>query len=183
MSKHVKDNFITLLIEATDKRVVAYSPILAEIGGSAKAGIFLSQLLYWWGKGKDPQWIYKTIAEIEKETHLTRSQQDCAIRDWKRLGVIEVEIHGQPPTRHFHVNGGKLTSLIEHAVGHTVSLPDANAYAESCKSNYGSQQNTTESTSENTNIDSPLQEVASHAKAHEARETTFADVFSDLCHD
>ena len=55
---------------------VAYYPKLVEVTGGVLPNLFLCQMYYWLGKQKNPEgWIYKTQAEIEKETGLTRKQQ------------------------------------------------------------------------------------------------------------
>jgi hypothetical protein len=42
-------------------------------------GIFARQLLFWDGKGRDPEgWIYKSIGEWQEETGLSRRQQESA---------------------------------------------------------------------------------------------------------
>ena len=44
------------LIELLGDRPVAYHPMLAKRLGSVKAALFLSQLLYWHGKGRHGDW-------------------------------------------------------------------------------------------------------------------------------
>ena len=56
-------------------RPVAYHPALVKVAGSVTAALFLSQLLYWHGKGSDPEWIYKTQADMEEETGLSRREE------------------------------------------------------------------------------------------------------------
>jgi len=59
------------------RRIVAYHPTFAAIGGGIKAGLFLAQLFYWHDRGSDPDgWIYKTQAEWEEETGLSRWEQE-----------------------------------------------------------------------------------------------------------
>lgn len=112
MPRSRKDNFNTYV--ASDwgvKNRILFNPKLGEISGSANAGLFLSQLLFWWGKGRNPDCIYKTVAEVKKETCLTRRQQETAIRKWKELGVLKVKLFGIPPKRHFKINFEKLYEL------------------------------------------------------------------------
>ena len=58
---------------------VAYYAAFAQALGGVEAGVFASQFFYWHGKGHDPDgWVYKTQAEIEEETGLTRRNQETA---------------------------------------------------------------------------------------------------------
>ena len=89
-----------------------YQPGLAIALGSTSAGILLSQLLYWHGKGKRKPWTYKTIEDMKVETGLTRNQQDTAIRILKNYEIIEVKKMGVPGTRHFKVNLERLHAVL-----------------------------------------------------------------------
>jgi hypothetical protein len=69
-------------------RVVAYHPSFAAIAGGVTAGLFLAQLFYWHDKGSDPDgWIYKTQAEWEEETGLSRWEQETARRRLRERGL------------------------------------------------------------------------------------------------
>ena len=92
---------------------VAFNPLLARIVGNAGAGLFLSQMLYWCGKGYKGDWVYKTIEEMKEETCLSRSEQDRAIKKWKQLGVLDKKLRGVPPMRHFRVNITALVKLLD----------------------------------------------------------------------
>lgn len=107
---NIKQRLILNLLTA---KPIVFNPDLARITGSAKNGLFLSQLLYWSDKGQDENWIYKTIKEIEEETCLTRDEQDSAIKTLKTLKIIEVKLKGVPAKRHFHINEDKLIGLID----------------------------------------------------------------------
>lgn len=93
-------------------RPISFNPALAWISKSPEAGLLLSQLLYWTGKGRKKGCVYKTIKEIKNETCLTRSKQERAIKIWEELGVLEVIPKGIPPTRHFYVNLYRLFQLL-----------------------------------------------------------------------
>ncbi len=97
-------------------RPIAFNPDLAKALGSAKAGLFLSQLLFWWGKGDDPNWIYKTIGEMEKETTLSRAEQDSAIKICKNFDLLKITIKGIPAKRHFWLDVSKIVKLLESVV-------------------------------------------------------------------
>ncbi|MCF7834116.1 MAG: hypothetical protein K9L98_02040 [Candidatus Pacebacteria bacterium] len=120
LNKKLNKNFNSLIIEKLGEKPIAFNPILARISNSSLAGLFLSQLLFWWHKGYDRDWIYKTIDEIKKETGMTRSEQDRAIKIWKELGILLVESRGMPRKRHFHIDKEKLFPLLEKASGRSL---------------------------------------------------------------
>jgi hypothetical protein len=115
MGKHVHQKRIFKMFR---ERTIAYCPGLAIGLNSIKAGLFLGQLLYWYQKGYDPDWTYKTTEEMRKETGLSRKEQDTAIRICKREGFLQTKLAGVPPKRHFSLNIEKLRSWI-------LNLPDA----------------------------------------------------------
>ncbi|HEV3245404.1 MAG TPA: hypothetical protein VG102_03525 [Candidatus Paceibacterota bacterium] len=144
-------NCNSILIEVLAERPIAFNPALARISNSALAGLFLSQLLYWWEKGWKKGLIYKTIEQVRSETLMTRSEQNRAIRIWKELGVLEVELCGLPRRRHFRIKTKVLLSLLETAYGRTQLVDIANQLAKSGKLASKYEQSITESTQENTN--------------------------------
>ena len=89
-------------------KTIAYNTLLSEVLGSITASIFLNQLLYWYWQGNDPQWIYKTVLDFQKETGLTKDQQLTAQKLLVAFGIIEVKLKGVPPKRHFKINTNRL---------------------------------------------------------------------------
>ena len=84
---------------------VAYYAVFAKIGGGVTAGVFLSQLVYWTGKGKQADgWVWKSAEDMEDETGLTRNEQETARRNLKARGLIDERLAGVPATLHFRVN-------------------------------------------------------------------------------
>lgn len=102
-----------LFFDILGAKPIVFNPDVARIVGSIKAGLFISQILYWSDKGKNPDWIYKTIQEFEEETTLTRREQDNAIKKLKALGILEVELRGNPAKRHFKVNEDEFFGMIQ----------------------------------------------------------------------
>jgi len=102
-----------MILNVLGTRPIAFNADLAHALGSAKAGLLLSQLLFWYGKGKNPDWIWKTIVEFKKETALSRSEQDTAIKICKKYDTIKVERKGIPAKRHFQLNIEKIVELLE----------------------------------------------------------------------
>jgi hypothetical protein len=91
---------------------LAYQPGLVRIFG-AVSGLFLYQLLYWTGKAANKDgWIFKTVKDFEKETGLSRSNQETAVKNLVKAGVIEHKLAQVPAKRHFRVNVVKLENMI-----------------------------------------------------------------------
>lgn len=128
-------------------RPVAYHPKLARVVG-VKQTIFLCQLLYWDGKGKQPDgWIWKTQAEMEEETGLSRTEQETARKHLRNAGILEEKRAGVPAKLHYRINFDILAEAIEEAYPAETSNQDcgnpANCDAET-------PQTITESTTETT---------------------------------
>jgi len=128
----VGKNENSIIIELLGEKAIAFNPMLGRLANSATAGLFLSQLLYWYGKGSDPNWIYKTIDEMHKESCLTRSEQDRAIKIWVRFNVLKVELRSIPRKRYFHLNEEALVNLIKSFSGKDIRFL-ATKFAESDK--------------------------------------------------
>jgi hypothetical protein len=95
-------------------RTVGYSPDLARAVGGATIGLFLSQLLFLSDKGANPDgWVYKSEAEMSKETGLTKREQQSARRKLLALGVIQIVRQGFKFTYHFKVIWDRLYQVIE----------------------------------------------------------------------
>jgi hypothetical protein len=95
-------------------RTVGYSPDLARIVGGATTGLFLSQLLFLSDKGANPDgWVYKSEAEMGRETGLTKREQQTARRKLLALGVIQIERRGFKNTYHFKIVWERLYQVIQ----------------------------------------------------------------------
>jgi glutamine synthetase adenylyltransferase len=95
-------------------RKVGYSPDLGRAVGGVTSGLFLSQLLFLSDKGDDPEgWIYKSEAEMGRETGLTKQEQQTARRKLLALGVIQIERRGWRNTYHFRIVWERLEEVIE----------------------------------------------------------------------
>jgi hypothetical protein len=100
--------------ELLPNRTVGYSPDLARVVGGATIGLFLSQLLFLSDKGANPEgWVYKSEAEMGRETGLTKREQQTARRKLLSLGVIAIERRGFRFSYHFKVIWERLYQVIE----------------------------------------------------------------------
>ena len=126
---------------------ISFNPDLARVLGSAKAGLLLSQLLYWHEKGNDPEWIYKTIKEMEEETALSEDEQNTAIKICEKFEVLEKKVKGIPAKRHFRIDIDKIIDLLKSSSLKNkgqVSQKTENKFLENGETN-------TENTTKNTN--------------------------------
>jgi hypothetical protein len=94
-----------------------------------QTGIFLSQLLYWHGRGRKGDWTYKTADEFENETGLTRKQQERCRLLLREAGVLDEEKHGIPAVLHFRLNLERLGELLGQ-------LPDPEEGSENKEGNH-----------------------------------------------
>jgi len=93
--------------------MIVFSPKVAKVVGNVDTAIFLHQMLYWWER-KTSNFVYKTIAEFQNETLLSRFQQDASIKKLVEIGFIEVFLQGSPPKRHFKVDVDKILEALEN---------------------------------------------------------------------
>jgi len=109
-----------------DTGPVAYYRAFAAIAGGATAGLFLSQLYYWHDRGRDPSgWIYKTQAEWEEETGLTRREQETARRKLRERGLVEEKLARMPARLHYRLKVDRLTALLAERRGEGVGAATA----------------------------------------------------------
>jgi hypothetical protein len=106
------------IIAVLGDRPVAYHPGLAialtklNSRCGAKDAIFISQLLYWDGKGAlDGGWIWKTREEWQAETGLSRFEQETVRKHLVELGILEERLMGMPGKLHFRLNFRQLEAL------------------------------------------------------------------------
>src|SRR5690349_9099753 len=92
-------------------RPIAYHPVMARLLGGVYEALLFQQLAFWSGKGHDPEWIYKTQAELLEELALNRYQQEQARANLRRLGVIEERRRGVPSRLYFRVVWPKVFAL------------------------------------------------------------------------
>lgn len=82
----------------------AYDPRFVAAFGP-EAGIMLGQLVFWSDKTKEDHdgWLWKSIPELQRETGLSRRQQDKARKILVGKGIVEEERRGVPCRMHYRV--------------------------------------------------------------------------------
>ncbi len=120
-------------------RAIVLHRAFVDVGGSVSAGVFLSHLYFWSGKGKNKdKWIWKTYKEWKHETGLTRYEVDSARKRLGDLGLLEFKRMGPKGRMHYRLNEVMLESLLlaessKHncCIQQTQVLETANSYQES----------------------------------------------------
>lgn len=103
-----------VLLKVLQNNPIAYHVEFAKIGGGVTAGLFLSQLFFWSGKGQDKEsgWIYKTQSEWTDETGLTRYEQETARKKLRKKGLIDEKLQDTPARLYYRPNLNVLIDLL-----------------------------------------------------------------------
>ena len=110
-------NLTTEQLRAIFARPVAYHKLLAIAGGSVGAGVFLSQLIYWTDKTKDPDgWIYKTLDEWWAETALGRYEIKTIRNTLVERTLIEEKLCGVPARLYYKIDWLTLQTALAKAL-------------------------------------------------------------------
>jgi hypothetical protein len=155
-------------------RPVAYHPDMARILGGVNEAVFLCQLLYWEGKGANPDWVWKTQEEWEQETALTRRNQETVREKLKTLGVLKEKLASVPARLHYQVDHDQLLALIEayYAKVPVCTEEPCKPATRSTDSHGSCLQTIHETTAENT-TDTPSQAVSSRPDFLDLAKRTF----------
>ncbi|HII3699348.1 TPA: DNA replication protein [Pasteurella multocida] len=94
-------------------RSIAYRPALAKLFGGVTAEIFFEQIFYWQDKTENQELgVYKTQAELEEETGLSRKEQETARKKLREIGVL-IETHKRLEHRiYFKIDMEKLDEVL-----------------------------------------------------------------------
>jgi hypothetical protein len=92
-------------------RPVAFQRSFVRLGVGVTGALLLSQMVYWHNR-TDGNWFYKTQAELEEETGLTRYEQEGARKKLLIAGVLEEVKKGIPAKLYFRVNESALQALL-----------------------------------------------------------------------
>ena len=82
---------------------ISLHPSLGRAFGTV-AGAFLGQLIFWSGKGADPDWLYKSCDEIWEETGIGYYEQRAARKRLVGAGVIAERYDRTTHRLYFRVN-------------------------------------------------------------------------------
>lgn len=91
---------------------VAYFPAMAcALGGDVNTAVYLCQFVFWEGKERDHRGVYKTKAEVTKETGLSEKRQDRCRENLERLGVITCTLDRLNHKMFYKLHKDKLNEL------------------------------------------------------------------------
>jgi len=101
---------------------VAFYPRLADLTGSVTTALLLGQCLYWTRSVLRQQaerdgWFWKTSAEWQRETGLSRREQDSARCRLRALGLLDEERRGMPAKRWFRLDLAALGQQLGRSPG------------------------------------------------------------------
>lgn len=99
-------NFLQLV-----DRPIAFQRSFVRLGVGITGALLLSQIVYWQNR-MEGQWFYKTQADLEEETGLTRYEQEGARKKLVSCGVLKEEKRGIPAKLYFRVNQERLEELL-----------------------------------------------------------------------
>src|ERR1051325_5444576 len=94
-------------LKITLQSPVAFHRVFKILGGSATAGLMLSQAFYWAQSPtviKRNGWFWKTQEEWEAETGLTRYEQETARKNLIQRGLMAEKLKGHPAKLHYKLN-------------------------------------------------------------------------------
>lgn len=140
-------------------RPIAFHRVFVAISGSVTGAVFLSQALYWSKRTTSSDgFFYKTQAEWEEETGLSRREQESVRKRLKAVGILSESLRGTPAKLYYKVELDVLDSAL------SPSKPDGKrqtSMAESAKLDWRKAPNPhTENTTEiTTDINAPRRDV------------------------
>ncbi|ECC9707411.1 TPA: hypothetical protein ACJG01_001880 [Salmonella enterica subsp. salamae serovar 21:z10:[z6]] len=92
-------------------RPIAFQRSFVRLGVGITGALLLSQIVYWQNR-MEGQWFYKTQADLEEETGLTRYEQEGARKKLVSCGVLEEAKRGIPAKLYFRINQVRLEELL-----------------------------------------------------------------------
>ena len=101
------------IIALLEDRPIAYHPLLAKVLGGVKQAVFVSQLLYWTGKGKRADgFIWKKQEEWTEETGLSANEQRTARKHLVKSGVLQEKLKGIPAQLYYRIDTDALQARL-----------------------------------------------------------------------
>ena len=94
-----------------NKNLLTVPKEFIRLTGDIEVALFLSQLIYWTGKAKDPEgWVFKTYEDWKEEIMLTEYKIRKAKNKLEKLGFLETRIKkaNGNPTVHYRLKKDKV---------------------------------------------------------------------------
>ena len=99
------------VMQQLHQRPIAYFPAYADLTGSVKAGLLLSQLMYWWS-AKNGDTFDHTDEDLRAETRLSIEELKQAKKRLKQMGFIEITRQGLPARTFYTIDIDALTTAL-----------------------------------------------------------------------
>lgn len=117
MDEYPQDERFHVLREATGhgSRISIERVYIEAMGKDVLGGLFVSQLVFWSGKGKRRDgWFYRTAEEWLDKDYLNRYQVDKYTRTCVKAGWLEAKIMraNGAPTRHYRIDQTKFVEWL-----------------------------------------------------------------------
>ena len=106
-----KKTLLRVALTHLSQRPVAYYPVYADLTGSVKAGVLLSQIMYWWSAMAGEK-FYKTDAELQTETRLSKSEMQQAKIALKSVEFLIITREGTPGRTHYDIDEDLFFSVL-----------------------------------------------------------------------
>ncbi|BFT94976.1 MAG: hypothetical protein MNSN_01760 [Minisyncoccus archaeiphilus] len=123
------------IFKALHQKPVAYYPAYAQITGSIKSGILLSQIMFWWS-AMDGQDFYKRDEDFATELSMKIKEFRSAKKIIIDLGLVESKLRGSPPITFYRILEDEIIKKLEGigivnlpTIGKLKCLKEANQFA------------------------------------------------------
>lgn len=93
-------------------RPIAFHRCFVDLAGSVNAALMLSQAVYWQRCNDESAWWFQTQEKWERETGLSKREQETARRDLRELSFWEERFSGLPRKLYFRVDLDKLLDAV-----------------------------------------------------------------------
>jgi len=95
-------------------RPIAFQRPFVDLGIGITGALMLSQCVYWHSRTSDKHgWFYKSQADWEEETGMTRREQETARKRLQKAGFLEEARKGVPARLFYRVNVEKLEAALK----------------------------------------------------------------------
>lgn len=102
------------MIEFLDRPIAFHRPFV-KLGIGITGALMLSQAIYWSRRTNASGYFYKTQAEWEDETGMTRRELDTARKKLRELSILEEKKQGVPCRIFYKINEPNLIAQLRHS--------------------------------------------------------------------
>lgn len=95
--------------------IISFPRLIFDALGDIPTALLLGQLLFWTGRGANPEgWIYKTYSQLSEEICLSKRQLERSKEKLEELDLIETKVAkaGGSPTVHYRIKTDNLLKML-----------------------------------------------------------------------